>query len=1073
MKSKASLRAFLLGSTLLAGQSAHAQATYTWANSNVTGTPAASLNWFNATQGAWTGGTPVSDNLNTIQFFQDATTLLTNTKGTQTSVIDNGGSAFQLGTLTVSGKGANTTGGGVDLGMTISGDALNFSAATGTINLDANNGSRFLSYNINSAIQLGTASSASALTLTGNGTGNLNIGGVISELQLGGGSLTKSGTSTVRLTGANTYTGTTTISGGALYLGSGGTTGSLSTSSAIVINGTFAIARSNAVTQGTDFSGAAITGAGNLTQLSAGTTTLNAANTYTGNTTISAGTLSVSTIGNIASANSNIGAGTSTLVFNGGTLLYTGASAVSDRAFTINAGKIATINTTTNLTLAGATGAATTGALTKTGPGTLTLTGANTNTGATTVNGGTLLLDMSGTGALASTSALTLGGGNFQVKGNGTASSVTAQTLGALTLTANTNNTITLDPNNSGGAGSTTLTLGNAWARGGGSSLLIDTSSTNTGTRNVKTTATITGTGAAANNILKYVVVRDANGTGFGVQDGSFNIVRKTSGFTPLTTSNSISTSTALDFTTVSTDAGYSSGVLTLDNAAHAANTLSIDSTGGGTLDLGGAQTLALSANGILMTGAGNYKIQTGQVGSPASELIVHQMGSGTLTINSLIGSTSASLTKAGTGTLVVGGANTYTGATVINAGILKLGATGDATNTPLGTTTNGTTVNTDAALDLGGFTLGTAEGLTLKGTGVSSGGALLSSGSAATYSGLIALGSNASIVANNNITLSNASTITGSGFGLTLDGTATGSSLASIIGTGAGTLTKAGTGTWTLSGANTYTGATLISGGTLMLGNGGITGSLSTSSKITNNGTLNFNHSDNIVQGSAFGSLITGSGKVIQSGTGTTKLTGVNDFTGDTEITAGTLEATAADTLKGTNLVTISGGTLLLSGSGNRIKDTAGMIISTNSLGGPALTLSGTVSESVGALTLNSAGTSVMDFGAGSAVFTFADSSGAPWSGLMQIWNWTGALTGGGSDQLFFGSSGSGLTPAQLASISFIDPNELGSGSYGAQLLGTGELIPVPEPSFWLAGGILLGIAGLHHRRRTTAGME
>jgi hypothetical protein len=113
------------------------------------------------------------------------------------------------------------------------------------------------------------------------------------------------------------------------------------------------------------------------------------------------------------------------------------------------------------------------------------------------------------------------------------------------------------------------------------------------------------------------------------------------------------------------------------------------------------------------------------------------------------------------------------------------------------------------------------------------------------------------------------------------------------------------------------------------------------------------------------------------------------------------------------------------------------------------------------------------MDFGAGSAVFTFADSSGAPWSGLMQIWNWTGALTGGGSDQLFFGSSGSGLTPAQLASISFIDPNELGSGSYGAQLLGTGELIPVPEPSFWLAGGILLGIAGLHHRRRTTAGME
>ena len=83
MKSKASLRAFLLGSTAAflaaSAPSAHA-ATYTWANTNVAGaTPAASLNWFNATQGTWTGGTPVSSNLNTIQFFQDASTLLPNT----------------------------------------------------------------------------------------------------------------------------------------------------------------------------------------------------------------------------------------------------------------------------------------------------------------------------------------------------------------------------------------------------------------------------------------------------------------------------------------------------------------------------------------------------------------------------------------------------------------------------------------------------------------------------------------------------------------------------------------------------------------------------------------------------------------------------------------------------------------------------------------------------------------------------------------------------------------------------------------------------------------------------------
>ena len=115
--------------------------------------------------------------------------------------------------------------------------------------------------------------------------------------------------------------------------------------------------------------------------------------------------------------------------------------------------------------------------------------------------------------------------------------------------------------------------------------------------------------------------------------------------------------------------------------------------------------------------------------------------------------------------------------------------------------------------LDLNGFTLGTAEALTLNGTGVSSGGALTnSSASAASYSGLITLGNASSIVAGSgDINLTNAGTITGAAFGLTLGGTGNGS-VASIIGTGSGTLTKSGTGTWTLSGANTYSGLTTIS---------------------------------------------------------------------------------------------------------------------------------------------------------------------------------------------------------------------------------------------------------------------
>jgi autotransporter-associated beta strand protein len=95
------------------------------------------------------------------------------------------------------------------------------------------------------------------------------------------------------LTGTSTYTGSTTISAGVLQLGNGGTTGALSTSSAITDNGTFTINRSNAVAQGTDFSGSAIAGSGGFTQAGSGVTTLSAANSYSGPTNVNAGTLTV------------------------------------------------------------------------------------------------------------------------------------------------------------------------------------------------------------------------------------------------------------------------------------------------------------------------------------------------------------------------------------------------------------------------------------------------------------------------------------------------------------------------------------------------------------------------------------------------------------------------------------------------------------------------------------------------------------------------------------------------------------------------------------------------------------
>jgi autotransporter-associated beta strand protein len=177
-----------------------------------------------------------------------------------------------------------------------------------------------------------------------------------------------------------------------------------------------------------------------LTKLGNGMLTLsNATNTYNGPTTINGGTLSVDTLatgapselGNTTSAASN-------LVFNGGTLRYTGAGTSTDRTFTVDSvgagfdssgtGPVVYSNTTAptftgsspvTFTFSGNnTGAntfaapitdngANSSSLVLNGPGNWTLTGTNTYTGTTTLNGGTLQGSFTGT-TLATINAGTL-----------------------------------------------------------------------------------------------------------------------------------------------------------------------------------------------------------------------------------------------------------------------------------------------------------------------------------------------------------------------------------------------------------------------------------------------------------------------------------------------------------------------------------------------------------------------------------------------------------------------------------------------------------------------------------------
>lgn len=131
-------------------------------------------------------------------------------------------------------------------------------------------------------------------------------------------------------------------------------------------------------------------------------------------------------------------------------------------------------------------------------------------------------------------------------------------------------------------------------------------------------------------------------------------------------------------------------------------------------------------------------------------------------------------------------------------------------------------------------------------------------------------------------------------------------------------TLDAANTGTLTLTTANSFTGATVVNGGTLQLGNGGTEGALAQTGPISigTGATLVVNQSDTVTQGIDLGAAaITGAGNLAQTGTGTTILTAANTYSGQTTVSAGTLQAnvaTGANSL-GTSAVAIAAGTTVV----------------------------------------------------------------------------------------------------------------------------------------------------------------
>ncbi|WPB83456.1 autotransporter-associated beta strand repeat-containing protein [Sediminicoccus rosea] len=642
-----------------------------------------------------------------------------------------------------------------------------------------------------------------------------------------GGNLEKTGSGTLILSGANSYTGTTEISGGTLRIGAGGTSGTLG-AGAVINDGALVFDRSDAIAVANG-----ISGSGTLAQVGSGVLTLSAANSYLGGTSVTAGTLALGAIG-------AIGSGAVTLAGGGLRANVTGTLGN-------------TISITDNATgrLAAATGETLTltGALSLRPGSTLTI-GSATETGrvvagfssvdvfspatiALQVAGGTLaagnlglnqLTLLAGSVTIAAGATLDYGAltgtiGNLQGAGTLTGSATTQISAGNFSgAIAGTGGFEKL------GAGTLTLT---------GASTYAGTTTITAGTLRLEGGGRLSGGGITNNAALVFAsadnitLANAISGTGTLTQAGTGRLTltgaNTHAGLTTIHAGGTIQVGDGGTSGQVGGGAVVNNGALVVNrgDAVTVANAISGSGTltqaGAGTLTLTGANsysglTTINSATTLRVEGAG--MLGTGGVAN-AGALIFARAGDVTLA-GALTGA--GSLTQAGSGTLTIAGAASHTGGTSIQAG-----GTLRVTGSLAGDVANAGTLSFARAdaLTYAGVVSGTGM-LAQAGTGVLTlTGANTHTGGTTTSAGTLRIGDGGTTGSLTGNITNNAALVFNRSDAVTFGGVIAGS----------GSLTQAGAGTLTLTGANTHAGGTTVANGTLSVSGAG---TLSSGSNVT-----------------------------------------------------------------------------------------------------------------------------------------------------------------------------------------------------------------------------------------------